>query len=115
MEIQSIKFILMVQDMERAIHFYRDVVGLDVTFESPEWSELTHGDAVIALHGGGGGTERPTGLGIQVRDIGVACREVEAGGGRIASPPKERPGEPIILAEVVDTEGNVFSLSEYGA
>ena len=82
-------------------------------FESPEWSELAHGDAIVALHGGGKGEFCTTGLGLQVNDIRAACREVEAGGGTIASPPMERPGEPIILAEVVDTEGNQFSLTEY--
>jgi len=114
-DVQSIKYMLMVQDMERAIRFYRDVVGLDVKFESREWTELAYGDTVIALHGGGTGAVHTTGLSIQVRDIGAACQEVEAGSGRIASSPKERPGEPIILAEVIDTEGNVFSLTEYGA
>lgn len=116
MEITSVKFMLMAEDMTRAIRFYRDVIGLEVKFESREWAELAFGDAIVALHGGGNkGEFRTTGLGLQVRDIRAACREVEAGGGRIASRPMERPGEPIILAEVVDTEGNQFSLTEYVA
>ena len=114
-EIQSVKYMLMAQDMHRAIRFYRDVIGLEVKFESPEWSELVFGDAIVALHGGGTGALRTTGLSLQVKDIRAACAEVEAGGGRIASPPMERPGEPIILAEVIDPEGNQFSLTEYGA
>lgn len=115
MEIQSVKYMLMVQDMDRAIRFYRDVIGLEVKFESPEWTELSFGDAIVALHGGGTGDFRTTGLSLQVKDIRSACREVEAGGGKIASPPMERPGEPIILAEIVDPEGNQFSFTEYGA
>ena len=37
---------------------------------------------------------------------------VVIGGGKILLPPQDRPGEPIILAEVVDTEGNGFMLSQ---
>ena len=113
MEITSVKFMLMVQDMARAIRFYRDVIGLEVKFESPEWTELAYGDAIVALHGGGKGEFRTTRLSFQVKDIRAACREITAGGGKIASPPMERPGELIILAEIVDTEGNQFSLTEY--
>jgi predicted enzyme related to lactoylglutathione lyase len=112
-EITSVKFMLMVQDMARAIRFYHDVIGLEVKFESPEWTELAYGAAIVALHGGGKGEFRTTGLGFQVKDIRAACREITAGGGKIASPPMERPGERIILAEIVDTEGNQFSLTEY--
>jgi predicted enzyme related to lactoylglutathione lyase len=113
MLIESIKYMLMAQDMGRAVRFYRDVIGLKVAFESKEWTELTFGSAIVALHGGGGGSYRKTGLSIQVRDIVAACREIEAGGGKIALAPQTRPGEPIKLAEVMDTEGNAFSLTQY--
>jgi predicted enzyme related to lactoylglutathione lyase len=113
MFIESIKYMLMAQDMNRAIRFYRDVVGLEVKFESPQWTELAHGNAIVALHGGGNGAYQKTGLSIQVRDIVAACREIESGGGKIALAPVARPGEPIQLAEVLDTEGNAFSLTQY--
>ncbi len=61
MRIESLKYILMGQDMDRAVAFYRDVVGLKVNSQSPMWSELAHGDAVVALHGGGNGDFNPTG------------------------------------------------------
>jgi predicted enzyme related to lactoylglutathione lyase len=111
--IESIKYMLMVQDMSRAIRFYRDVLGLEVKFESREWTELAFGDAIVALHGGGSGTHVKTGLSVQVKDIGAACREIESGGGAIVTRPQARPGEPIKLAEVMDTEGNLFSLTQY--
>ena len=113
MRIESIKYMLMAQDMSRAIRFYRDVLGLEVKFESREWTELAFGDAIVALHGGGTGAYQKTGLSIQVKDIAAACKEIEAGGGRIATRPQARPGEPIKLAEVMDTEGNLFSLTQY--
>jgi predicted enzyme related to lactoylglutathione lyase len=113
MFIESIKYMLMAQDMNRAIRFYRDVLGLEVKFESPQWTELVYGDAIVALHGGGTGVYQKTGLSIQVRDIVTACREIESGGGKVALAPVARPGEPILLAEVLDTEGNAFSLTQY--
>jgi predicted enzyme related to lactoylglutathione lyase len=113
MILESVKFMLMAQDMKRAVRFYRDVIGLEVKFESSEWTELAFGDAIVALHGGGTGKDVKTGLSLQVRDIVAGCRELEAGGGRILSPPHHRPGEPIKLAEVRDTEGNAFSLTQY--
>jgi catechol 2,3-dioxygenase-like lactoylglutathione lyase family enzyme len=36
----AIKF---VADMEQAIQFYRDVLGLPLKFQSPEWSEFATG------------------------------------------------------------------------
>ncbi len=103
----------MAQNMERAVRFYRDVIGLKVEFESADWTELSFGSAIVALHGGGTGAYQKTGLSLQVRDIVSACKEIEAGGGKVASQPQTRPGEPIKLAEVMDTEGNVFSLTQY--
>jgi predicted enzyme related to lactoylglutathione lyase len=113
MQIESLKFMHRVRDMRRAVRFYRDVLGLVVKFESLEWTELGHGDAIVALHGGGTEAEVRTGLSIQVASLDRACREVAAGGGRIVSPPHARPNEPIRLAEIMDTEGNIFSMTEY--
>ncbi len=113
MLVESVKYMLMAQDMERAVRFYRDVIGLEVKFQSKEWTELAFGNAIVALHGGGGGKYQKTGLSLQVRDIASACKEIEKGGGKIAMPPQNRPGEPIKLAEVMDTEGNAFSLTQY--
>jgi predicted enzyme related to lactoylglutathione lyase len=41
---------LPVQDMERAVGFYRDVLGLDVEMQSPEWTELEAGGLSIGLN-----------------------------------------------------------------
>ena len=39
-----------VQDMQRALGFHRDVLGLTVKMESPEWSELDAGGLSIGLN-----------------------------------------------------------------
>lgn len=113
MNIESVTFMLMAQDMDRAVAFYRDVVGLEVRSQSTMWSELAHGDAIVALHGGGDGGFNETGLSFQVPDIDSACAQVEAGGAGIRMAPEDRPGEPIKLAELTDPEGNGFTLTQY--
>ncbi|MEK6261350.1 MAG: VOC family protein [Planctomycetota bacterium] len=110
--IRAVKFMLMAQDMPRAVAFYRDVLGLTLSFESEHWSELTFGNAIVALHGGGTGATTRTGLSIQVTQLDAACQRVAAGGGSIVEPPQSRPGEPIRLAIVADPEGNEFYLTE---
>lgn len=40
-----------VADMDRAVGFYRDVLGLEVKQQSPEWSELDAGGLSIGLNG----------------------------------------------------------------
>ena len=112
MKIESVKCMLMAQDMDRAVAFWRDACGLGVKLHTPHWSELTWGDAVVALHGGGTGQGRASGLGLQVADLDAACAEVEAAGGRVLSAPVDRPGEGIRLAELIDTEGNAFAMSQ---
>ena len=113
MQIENVKFMLMVQDMDRAIEFYRDIIGLEPGFTSPFWSEMHYGDAIVALHGGGTGTVTDTGLGFQVTDVNAACTRVAGGGGKIRQQPESRPGEPILLAQAIDPEGNCFMLSQY--
>lgn len=39
-----------VEDMERAVAFYRDTLGLDVTSTSSDWSELDAGGLMIGLN-----------------------------------------------------------------
>jgi predicted enzyme related to lactoylglutathione lyase len=113
MKVEKIYYMLMAEDMDRAVGFYRDAVGLEVRSTSPGWSELTFGDATVALHVGGTGEQTKTGLGFVVSDIATACREATGGGAKVLSGPEERRSEPIKLASLVDTKGNEFSLTQY--
>ena len=67
--------IVFVGHMQEAVAFYRDVVGLPLRFESPDWSEFDTGDATLALHAvreGGDPTDLPAGRcrpGFQVPDL----------------------------------------------
>jgi lactoylglutathione lyase len=42
--------IVFVSDMKRSVSFYRDVLGLPLRFESPEWTEFATDAATLALH-----------------------------------------------------------------
>lgn len=102
---------LTAQEMPRAVKFWTDTFGLTVKLETPEWSELLYGEAIVALHGGGDGAPARSGLGFDVDDLQGACDAVVAAGGTLNWGPKEQPDEGIALADVTDTEGNQFMLS----
>jgi catechol 2,3-dioxygenase-like lactoylglutathione lyase family enzyme len=46
-----------VDDMEKAVSFYRDKLGLPVKYESADWVELDAGNMTIALRRYGSGPE----------------------------------------------------------
>ena len=110
MEITETMVMLMAEDMDRAVAFWRDGVGLDVRSTSPFWSELLAGSTVIALHGGGGASSVAQ-LALRVADVDAACADMVAAGGAVRSGPEDRPDEGIRLADVFDTEGNAFMVS----
>lgn len=113
MKPQAVKYMLIAQDMDRAVTFYRDAMGFEDSFTSPYWSELKFGDAILALHGGGEGDRNETGLSVQYEDVGSAFKAALEAGASEVSQPEQREGEPIILATVCDPEGNVFMLTQY--
>ena len=110
MEITETMVMLMAEDMDRGLSFWRDGVGLEARSTSPVWSELLSGTTVIALHGGGGPVSVAQ-LGLRVSDVDAACAEIVAAGGAVRSGPEDRAEEGIRLADVVDTEGNPFMVS----
>lgn len=113
MKLQKIKFLLMAQDMSRALNFYTTVFGLTIAMESDFWSEMTFGDTIVALHGGGDGSRNSADVSFQVDNIVAACKLVRENGGRVVAQPEQRPGEPIVLAVVADTEGNEVMITQY--
>ena len=123
---------LVVQDVERALRFYRDVLGLDLQeldtdSDTPEWARLALGDAIIVLRRNSHNTSDDTltttaihlvreggvcdvtwtGLYLEVYDIPGVCHRVEEGGGRILNPPR-RARDGTIVADLADPDGNVF-------
>ena len=110
---EKVKFMLMASNMNRAVKFYRDVLGLSEIFTSDFWSELSFGDAIVALHGGHDGSKNPTGLSFQFEDVFEAANRIEAGGARVIEPPVQREGEPILLGRFRDREGNEVYITQH--
>ena len=113
MDVEKVMYILMVQDMDRSIDFYTNVMGFTTRSQSPNWSELAFGDFTLAIHGGGHGEGKSTGLAFTVADIESACREVEAGGGAVVKAPFAGDIPGLTQAVVADTEGNRLELGQY--
>lgn len=108
----TIKHVLLAADMNRAVSFYRDVFSLTPRLITEWWSELASGDSIIALHGGHDGTPNPTGLSLQFESVIDAARRIERAGGRILAFPALRQGEPILLGQIRDPEGNELFITE---
>jgi len=99
-----------VADMDRAVAFYRDTVGLALKFASPGWSEFATGETTLALHPAS--KENPAGtthLGLHTDDIAGVHRALSAQRVRFTREPTPEHG--ITLAEFVDSEGARVSLS----
>lgn len=94
-----------VADMEKAVKFYRDVLGLKLKFESPEWSEFITGETTLALHPAS--DQNPAGkieLGFTVADVEAFYRDMSAKGVAFNMPPKKQDYGGV-LAQFVDSEG----------
>jgi predicted enzyme related to lactoylglutathione lyase len=47
----KLKYVMkFVADMNGAVAFHRDVLGLTLKFETPEWTEFDTGETTLALH-----------------------------------------------------------------
>jgi lactoylglutathione lyase len=94
-----------VDDMERAVKFYRDVLGLPLKFESPGWSEFATGETALGLHPAS--KANPAGsvqLGFNVPDLDKFYQEMTAKGVHFTMPPAKQDFGGV-LAEFADSEG----------
>jgi lactoylglutathione lyase len=102
--------ILFVADMDRAIAFYRDVMGLTVKFATPFWSEFDTGAVTLALHPAS--DRNPAGhvqLGFATPDLPGLYAARDANGLEFCAPPVDEHGT--LLSRIVDCEGAQVSLS----
>jgi catechol 2,3-dioxygenase-like lactoylglutathione lyase family enzyme len=103
----AIKF---VDDMDKAIAFYGDKLGLPLGFQSPFWSEFETGETKLALHPAS--AENPAGtvqLGFSAEDLGDFFARRDQLGIEFAEPPKHMHGTQI--ARIRDCEGADVSVS----
>jgi catechol 2,3-dioxygenase-like lactoylglutathione lyase family enzyme len=103
----AIKF---VSDMDAAIAFYRDTLGLKPGFQSPFWSEFETGETKLALHPAS--DQNPAGtvqLGLGTSDIDGFHAEAQAKGIIFTSPPTDMHGTRI--ARFLDPERAEITIS----
>ena len=113
--------IVFVSDMQRSVTFYRDLIGLPLKFQSPEWTEFATEGATLALHaadspGGGDPRQTPAGRcrpGLSVPDLDAFHRRMTDNKVPCVQEPKELFGARI--AQYADPDGLVISVSQAGA
>src|SRR5262245_59646384 len=106
--------------MKRSVAFYRDVLGLPLRFESPEWTEFASEGATLALHASEAPTaetdnpqEVPAGRcrpGLSVSNLDEFHKRMVQRKVPCIQEPKEVFGARI--AQYVDPDGLALSVSE---
>ncbi len=108
--------VVYVEDMDRAVAFYREVLGLQVRIQQEGWVEFGGRGAGFALHSGGHASRRPKEyrkggvlVSIRVQSLEAAVAYLESKGVRVTEMGAESHGR---LAVFADPEGNQFQLLE---
>ena len=111
--------IVFVSDMQRSVAFYRDVIGLPLKFDSPEWSEFATEGATFALHRAepgaarDGEAEMPAGHcrpGLSVPDLDAFHARMVEHNVVCTQQPKDLFGSQI--AQYLDPDGLTISVSQ---
>ncbi len=113
--------ILVVEDMAKMSRFYRDTLGLKVSYPADKadlddevWVAFDAGTATLALHGGGKAEGSGSAvLSLKVRDIQSTYRQLSEAGVDISEPRELGPG--VVGAHARDPEGNRLSFDQVGA
>jgi len=109
--VERVKYIIWAADLDRAVAFYRDLFGAEVTHQSDVMAEVTLCGAVIGIHGGGEGKRTWTGLSFQVPDVIEGAASLKAAGGTVTREPEPEDGQPPHLAMCMDPDGNEIMLT----
>ena len=101
-----------VDDMDRAVKFYRDVLGLPLKFQSPGWSEFVTGETALGLHPAS--PKNPAGsveLGFKVANLEQFHQNMTVEGSQFSMPPTKQDFGGA-LAQFLDSEGGRCSVGE---
>jgi predicted enzyme related to lactoylglutathione lyase len=110
--VTKITRVIGVAEMPRALHFYANVLGLQIERETPYWSDLTCGNGNLALQQSPAAREdRPVMVILTVADLELAIQAVEANGGALIRR-VDNDHAPVLLAHVRDTERNIIQLAQ---
>lgn len=99
-----------VAEMDRAVAFYRDTIGLELKFSSPGWSEFATGATTFALHPASeANPPGSTHLGLHADEIMAVHGRRRAAGARFTRNPTPEHG--VTRAKFAASEGARVSLS----
>ena len=99
-----------VENMDKAVRFHVDQLGLKLRFQSPEWSEFDTGATTLALHIASAGNPAGTcQIGLGVPDIEQFYSEAMNKGVQFTSPPTDLHGQRI--TKLRDVDGAECSIS----
>ena len=112
--------IIFVSDMKKSVFFYKDILGIPLKFESPEWSEFATDGAILALHHKISTNPdlmqpehsdrcRP---GFQVPNLEEFHKRMVEKNVPCSEKPKEIFGSKV--AQYIDPDGLIFSVGETG-
>jgi lactoylglutathione lyase len=107
---QLVYAIKYVTDMDKAVAFHRDRLGLTLRFASPFWTEFDTGATTLALHPAT--DEHPAGgvqLGFRAEDLDAFYDGRDGNGITFTSPPTPMHG--VNIARFLDSEGAETSVS----
>ena len=111
--------IVFVGDMERAIAFYRDILGFSLSYQSAKWTEFATEGTTLALHLADPADHShahpttPAGhcqMGLTISDLNAFHAEMVANGVKCLQPPKDESFGR--LAFYADPDGMPFSVAE---
>jgi lactoylglutathione lyase len=109
-----------VESLERAVPFYRDVIGLDIRLEGDGYVEFATENTKFALFEraklpeliGGEGGRAPCGeVAFVVDDVDGEARRLRAAGADILTGPVDRPWRQRTL-HIADPDGNVVEFAQ---
>jgi catechol 2,3-dioxygenase-like lactoylglutathione lyase family enzyme len=103
-----------VSDMERAVTFYQDVLGLRLLYRTgDDWAQFEAGPVRLGLHASGQGEHRAGGtVAFRVDDLDASRLELAARGISF-TPEGGGEGDAPRFVEFQDPDGNVLGLLEY--
>ena len=104
-----------VRDMDRAVTFYRDTLGMTLQMQSPGWSQFTLANgAILGLHVAREEGKPQPGFvpGFAVDDVKQAKERLAGGGATISGDFHDVPGG--VVLEFTDPDGNALNVSQMG-
>ena len=111
---------IFISDLDRAIEFYRDKLGLQLQFSSPEhrYASLAAGAVRLGIAVPGPDQAelvgRHTGVGLEVADLEAEHTRLRKLGVVFSMPPTRQPWGGF-MALISDPDGNVFYLDQVSA